>query len=298
VCYEVPCVLIDAGHLLTEDECERCLERIRTVAAVPDVEPIVLAPTPSTRFVMRAFRAGAGDFIDLEEETDIHVTQVLQRVADRYQERTHNRKHLLGLRKAMDELLKNLVKTERRSIDLEHQLAIHEQGLDPVSDFHPNRQPTVLIIEDDREVADLLVEKLERVGLTTFAFVTGEEAVASVNHMAGRGEAIDLALVDARLPGMNGLEAIKLMRAAKPQLAAILMTGFSDSATAISAADLGVVGYVLKPFDDIPALVRRVKERATHTMNSARERHYLEQIKQRHEKVLLRYRRLAADLSN
>lgn len=295
---EVQCVLIDVAGSISGDDAAmtRFLDIVRAITAVPDVTPIVLATRPSADLVIQAFRCGAGDLIDLDEENDNRVTQILQRVADRYQERSEQRKRLRGMRLVLEDFFKNLVKTERRTIDLEHQLALLERGVESLGDFDPNRQPTVYIVEDDRDVADLLVEELEQANLTTYAFVSGEEAVANALKMAKRGEAIDLALVDARLPGMNGLQAIQQLREAKPNLAAILMTGFSDTNTAIGAADLGVVGYVLKPFDDIPGLIRRIKERAMQNMNSTRERHYLTQIKQRHEKILLRYRKLAADL--
>ncbi|MCG8418015.1 MAG: response regulator [Proteobacteria bacterium] len=293
---EVQCVLIEADGTPDNESYERILERIHTIAAVPDIEPILIGRSPTPSLVIQTLRAGGGDFIDLDGKELADVARILQRIADRYQERTALRGHVRGLRTALEDFLKNLVQTERRTIDLERQLAARQEGTEPLAQFDPDRAPAVLIIEDDREVADLLIDELEQAGLTTFAFVSGEEAVANVALLTRRGEAIDLALVDARLPGMDGLEAIRRMREYRPNLAAILMTGFSSAETAIGAADLGVVGYVLKPFDDIPALIKRIKERATQSMNSARERHYLTEIKQRHEKILLRYRKLAAEL--
>ena len=132
--------------------------------------------------------------------------------------------------------------------------------------------------------------------MVTYAFLTGEDAVLEMIKMTKKGEAIDLALVDQKLPGIDGLEAIRQMRAHRPGLSVFLMTGFSDSQTAEEAADLGVVGYVLKPFDDVAGLVSRLREQAMANRDQARERHYLTQIKQRHDKVLMRYRQIAAVL--
>jgi CheY-like chemotaxis protein len=85
-----------------------------------------------------------------------------------------------------------------------------------------------MVVEDDREVADFLVDHLEDAGLTTFAFVTGEEAVVHAERMSQRGAALDLVLVDIGLPGIDGLEVVRRLRKDRPTLAAFLITGYSD----------------------------------------------------------------------
>ena len=293
---EVQCVLIEASNMTPGEPRKELLAGVRAIAAVPDIEPVLLARNPPSDLVLQVIRSGGGDVVDPYSDDIGEIAAILQRVADRSQERVALRRNVRGLRTALEDFLKNLIKTERRYIDLERQMAARDHRVEQIAELDPDRPPAVLIVEDDHEVANRLVDALEKAGLTTFAFVSGEEAVINAVQMASRGVAIDLALVDARLPGMDGLEAIRRMREAKPDLAAILMTGYSSAETAISAADLGVVGYVLKPFDDIPALIDRIKTRATEGMNTARERHYLSEIKQRHEKILLRYRKLAAEL--
>jgi FixJ family two-component response regulator len=199
----------------------------------------------------------------------------------------------------IEDFLRDLVKTERRSIDLEHRLARTKRPDGPVgvvAELDDDRPPTVFVVEDDRDVADALVDEMETAGLTTFAFLNGEEAVAQGDRMSQRGEAIDLLLCDLRLPGIDGLETVRRLRAQKPGLAAFLMTGYTDVEAATSAADLGVVGFVIKPFDDLHALVRRIQDQAQQAMLRTREHHYLQRIKERHEHVLQRYRKLAADL--
>ena len=76
----------------------------------------------------------------------------------------------------------------------------------------------------------------------------------------------------------------------------MLMTGFASAESAIDAADLGVAGYVLKPFGDIDSLIERVRDVATARLNQQRERGYLLRIKKRHAEFLTRYRALAAQL--
>jgi CheY-like chemotaxis protein len=244
-------------------------------------------------------RAGVVDVFDLDADGQSGLWQLLERIGKMVRDRSGQRRTVAALRGMIEDFLRDLVKTERRSIDLEHQLKRKERSGGPVdvaAELDDDRPATVFLVEDDREVADQLVEQMEEAGLTTFAFLSGEEAVAQGERMAKRGEAIDLLLCDLRLPGIDGLETVRRLRSQKPGLAAFLMTGFAEVEAATSAADLGVVGFVLKPFDDLHALVTRIQEQAQLAVMRTREHHYLQRIKERHDHVLQRYRKLAADL--
>lgn len=266
-------------------------------ATLPHAAPVVTAPSPSPRVVIEALRVGAVDFVDLASESRDGLAEMLERHGRRLHATIEERRRIRDLRGMVEEFLRDLIKTERRSIDLEHQLKLKETGKDELtSDLDSTREPVVVIVEDDREVADTLVDELEEVGVATYAYISGEDAVSDVRKLVARGDAIDLAIVDQVLPGMTGLEAIAGMREHRPRLAAILMTGHSDGNLAEHAADLGVVGYVLKPFDDVSQLVARIREQAMIYRNQARDQTYLARIKARHEKVLSRYRQLASDL--
>lgn len=285
----------DEGPTVAIEELAEGIQSL--IGTLPHVAAVVVAPDPPPSLIIDVFRAGAVDFIDLARENKSAVIECLQRVSGRLTDKAAQRERIRELRAIVEDFLRTLIKTERRSIDLEHQLEIKDKRpTELTGDLDTDREPTIVIIEDDREVSDLLVDELEEVGVATYGFISGEEAVREVTKLTKRGEAIDLALVDAKLPGIDGLEAIRQMRSVRPGLAAFLMTGYSDSETAQNAADLGVVGYVLKPFDDVGGLIERLKEHAMCNRDLARERHYLERIKERHEKVLFRYRKIAAEL--
>jgi CheY-like chemotaxis protein len=295
------CVFVDAVDAATGDTAAVAdvLDKVHTLTdTISLAPPVVVAPDPLPALVVQAFRAGATDFIDLASDTVADVKGVLERLSSNYHDKLSRRTTVASLRGVIEDFLRDLVKTERRSIDLEHQLSIAERGssVEPSKDLDTDRQPTVFIVEDDNEVADLLVDELESRGMVTFAFLNGEDAEREAQKMAKRGDAIDLALVDGRLPGIDGLETIRRLRATRPSLAAMLMTGYSDMETAAGAADLGVVGYVLKPFDDVGGLIVRIREQAEAAMVHGREQRYLSRIKERHEKVLSSYRKLASDL--
>lgn len=302
---DVPLLVLDASDTINdagETVDETLVELLTNIellrGTLPHVPRMVTAPTPPADVVIGAFRAGADDFVDSATATAATVANVIERVALVAADAFDKKQQMSAMRSMVEDFLRNLIKTERRSIDLEHQLAQHNQrpGVEIVSDLDDQRDPTVVLIEDDKEVADMLVDELEEAGVATFAFVTGEEAIENVAKMTRKAEAVDLALVDAKLPGISGIETIRKMREHRPHLPAFVMTGYGDKQTAMDAADLGVVGYVLKPFDNISGLIERIKEQALQSMASAREQLYLTRIKRRHDKLLQRYRELAAEI--
>lgn len=294
-----PCVLVDVSDV-AGDVAAAALRVAAITETVPLIAPIVVATAPSAALISACWRSGAGYLLDTAEGA-AGLRTALGRAAQEHDDTLRQRRTVAGLRAIVEDFFRDLVRTERRSIDLEHRLKQHEKPASPTStdvpsDLDADREPTVFLVEDDREVANRLVDELESAGLVTFAFLSGEDALKDAEKMASKGQAIDLALVDLRLPGIDGLETVRRLRAKKPGLAAFLMTGYSDVETATTAADLGVVGFVLKPFDDVPQLVHRIKEQAYLAMTRTREHHYLQRIKERHERVLSRYRKLAAEI--
>lgn len=272
--------------------------RIADVAAlVPDAAPVAVAQRPSVGLVIACQRAGAVDFVDLGSESFEITARALALAGARRAETSAHRRAVGQLREMIEDMLKDLVRTERRSIDLEKQLAARAgRATELASDVDGERAPVVMLVEDDREIADFLVDHLEDAGLTTFAFVTGEEAVIHAERMTQRGAALDLVLVDIGLPGIDGLEVVRRLRRERPGLAAFLITGYSDPALTARAADLGVVGFVLKPFDDVKGFIGRVRAEATAAMSRTRDHGYLQRIKTRHERVLSQYRLLLAEI--
>jgi len=294
-----PAVFVDLSDIAGDAASAEV--RMRAITdTVPSAAPVGVAEAPPAALIIGCLRGGAADFVDVIGVTPSDVRIILDRISRVVADRSGQRKTVTALRSMIEEFLRDLVKTERRSIDLEHRLAQRERQASTVveapADLDADREPCIFLIEDDREVADSLAVGLEDAGLVTFAFLSGEDACRQAEKMATKGQAIDLALVDMRLPGIDGLETVRRLRDQKPGLAAFLMTGFSDVETATSAADLGVVGYVLKPFDDMQLLITRIREQAQQAMQRTREHHYLQRIKERHDRVLSRYRKLASEI--
>ncbi|MBN1794069.1 MAG: sigma-54-dependent Fis family transcriptional regulator [Candidatus Omnitrophica bacterium] len=106
----------------------------------------------------------------------------------------------------------------------------------------------ILIVDDDRSIRYSLKRIFSERGFTVMEAKSGEEAVQTVE-----AEDIDLLLMDIRMTGMSGLDALKKIREIKPKQLVIIMTAFGTTETAIEAMKFGAFDYVLKPFD-IPKL--------------------------------------------
>ena len=277
--------LRDAGGGEVEDVHLATAAIKKAVALMPEIQPVVVTTDAGAALVLACLRAGAGDLIDLAHEGTGTAHAIVQRLHRRQAEQATDARMLRTLRAMVEDLVKSLVRTERRSIDLEEKLTRR------TTDSGGLRSPTVLLIEHDRAVADELAERLEAAGVATYAYATGEEALREIGMFRDAGGP-DLALVAAQLPGMDGLQTIRSLRGRVPGLPAFLVTSVHDAALAEDAADLGVVGFVHKPLGAIDEIVARLAQLAGESLQRTREHSLLQRIKERHEGVLAKYRSL------
>ena len=116
---------------------------------------------------------------------------------------------------------------------------------------------TLLIADDDPVALDLLAEVLTREGYRVRAAANGEECL----HVA-EAEPVDLAIVDLRMPGLDGLQVIQRLAAIQPGVPVLVLTAFVTIDTAIEAIRAGAYDYLSKPFrmEEIKVVVRRALE--------------------------------------
>jgi len=291
---EPPALLLDlrevgAGEVEDQQLAGDALRR--TLSRFPNALPIVVTSEADPMLIVSCMRAGAADVIDLQLEGTAGARAVIQRVCERQARRGAELAMIASQRDMIEDLLKDLIRTERRSIDAEEALAARVRTTGEVANVVEIRPPSVLLIEHERSVADELADLLEAAGVATFAYVTGEEALREVEALA-RGSGLDLALVAAQLPGIDGLETVRRLKTRIQGLPAFLMTSVHDGDLAALAADLGVVGFVQKPLADLDEIVSRLSQLARDSLHRTREHLYLQRIKERHERVLARYRSL------
>lgn len=123
--------------------------------------------------------------------------------------------------------------------------------------------PIVLVADDDATVREVVVAYLHRAGLPTLEAADGLQAVAAVSEHRP-----DLVVLDIMLPGIDGLEALRRMRAIDPRLPVLLLTARTTEQDRIDGLQTGADDYVVKPFSArelvlrVQALLRRVSEPA------------------------------------
>jgi DNA-binding NtrC family response regulator len=113
----------------------------------------------------------------------------------------------------------------------------------------------VLIAEQDQSVIRLLKTVLTNAGHRVVLAKDGDKALQSVDEYE-----IDLALIDAELKGSRGIDLARKIKKDHPDVSVAFLCYFGSSRSAIAAADAGVDRYILKPFDDLAAVNRTIKE--------------------------------------
>lgn len=102
----------------------------------------------------------------------------------------------------------------------------------------------ILVVDDESIVVSLVRDALEDEDYDIITAMTGDEALAIV-----QSEELDLLVTDIRMPGMTGIELVKLARDRQPDLGVIFMTGYANLNSAKDAIKQGAFDYIMKPFE-------------------------------------------------
>jgi two-component system response regulator RegA len=124
---------------------------------------------------------------------------------------------------------------------------MNRQSSDPGSGHAAAAEPaerTLLIVDDDDPFRNRLARAMERRGFT----VTAAESLA-VAEAAVKAAAPAFAVVDLRLDDGNGLDLVPTLRAVRPDMRIVILTGYGNIATAVAAVKAGAVDYLAKPAD-------------------------------------------------
>jgi len=123
---------------------------------------------------------------------------------------------------------------------------------------------TILIVEDEKDIVKMLDYNLKKEGFKTLSVRNGEDAIDSA-----RGERPDIIILDLMLPGIDGLEVCKTLKADSKttSIPIIMLTAKSQESDKVVGLELGADDYVTKPFSPreliarIKAVLRRGKEK-------------------------------------
>jgi excisionase family DNA binding protein len=104
-------------------------------------------------------------------------------------------------------------------------------------------RPRVLVVDDEASIRDLLQKTL---ALAEYEVDVAQDGRSAIERI--RMNAYDLLIADLKMPGIDGLSVIREAKRFKSGLPVIIITGFSTESSAIEAVNLGVAGYLTKPF--------------------------------------------------
>lgn len=109
----------------------------------------------------------------------------------------------------------------------------------------------VLVVDDDATLAEVVVGYLERAGHTGTHVADGVAALAAVESQPP-----DLVVLDLMLPGMDGLDVCRRVRASHPQLPVLMLTALSEAEDRIAGLEVGADDYLAKPFSPRELVLR------------------------------------------
>lgn len=107
----------------------------------------------------------------------------------------------------------------------------------------PGRRARVLVVDDEASIRDLLQKTL---GLAEYDVDTAPDGRTALDRI--RAIPYDLVITDLKMPGVDGLTVVREAKRLKPLLPIIIITAYSTESSAIEAINLGVSGYLTKPF--------------------------------------------------
>ncbi|MFO7860870.1 MAG: response regulator [Desulfosalsimonas sp.] len=112
----------------------------------------------------------------------------------------------------------------------------------------------VLLVDDEEEFVTTLAERLEMRGFDPSIAISGDQALFMVQD-----KAFDLIVLDLMMPGIGGLEVMKQIKSANPDMPIILLTGQGSTKEGMEGMNQGAFDFLMKPLD-IEELISQIHE--------------------------------------
>ncbi|HEX9912360.1 MAG TPA: response regulator [candidate division Zixibacteria bacterium] len=116
-------------------------------------------------------------------------------------------------------------------------------------------QEKILVVDDELFVRELLSEFLGKQGFEVLLAESGEKALE-----IAKTTPVQIALIDLKMPGLDGIQTLKELKKIIPEILPIIMTGYPTIESAVEALRSGACDYVIKPFklNELRASIDRV----------------------------------------
>lgn len=112
----------------------------------------------------------------------------------------------------------------------------------------------VLLVDDEKEFLEVMSERLESRGMKVSTSTSADEALDRI-----RNELFDAVILDLKMPGIDGIEALKQIKGDRPEVQVILLTGHATVETGVEAIKHGAMDLIEKPAD-LTALGEKIKK--------------------------------------
>jgi DNA-binding NtrC family response regulator len=113
----------------------------------------------------------------------------------------------------------------------------------------------VLLVDDEAPFVEALAKRLDKRGLEVILAYSASEALQKLEEVSH----IDVVVLDVKMPGMDGIEALKHIKTSYPMVEVIMLTGHATVETAIDGMKLGALDYLMKPCD-MEVLMAKVQD--------------------------------------
>ena len=111
-----------------------------------------------------------------------------------------------------------------------------------------------LFVDDETEYLATAIKRMKKRGIDVMGVSSGEEALATL-----AGQKMDVVVMDMRMPGMDGIQALREIKQHYPLVEVIMLTGHASMEAAIQGMELGAFDYLMKPID-IDELIYKIQD--------------------------------------
>ena len=136
--------------------------------------------------------------------------------------------------------------------------------------------PLVMLVDDEVPFVETMTKRLSKRNLNVMAAFSGQEAL----EILDKHRNVDVVVLDVKMPGMDGIETLKKMKAAYPLIEVVMLTAHATVESAIEGMRFGAFDYLMKPCD-MEQLMGKVNEA------TRKKRDHEEKIREAHVKEII-----------
>ncbi len=136
--------------------------------------------------------------------------------------------------------------------------------------------PLVMLVDDEAPFVETMAKRLKKRDLDVITAFSGQEALETLEEHQN----VDVVILDVKMPGMDGIETLKKMKAAYPLIEVVMLTAHATVESAIEGMRFGAFDYLMKPCD-MEQLMGKVNEA------TRKKQGHEEKIREAHVKEIL-----------